>query len=109
MGILGDMLELGDDSGPGHTAVIWQLTGLPGIKVVLVGPLFREAAEKLREMYIPGSGAAGAFEADTLPSSRAAGDFQAVFFPTSEAAAEWLKTEKPEGYTILVKGSRGIQ
>ncbi|MEZ4997622.1 MAG: UDP-N-acetylmuramoyl-tripeptide--D-alanyl-D-alanine ligase [Bacteroidales bacterium] len=107
--ILGDMLELGDESGPGHTAVIRQLMGLPGIKVVLVGPLFREAAEKLREMYIPGSDSEGEFQAGRLPVSVAAGDFQAVFFPTSEAAAKWLKTEKPEGYTILVKGSRGIQ
>jgi UDP-N-acetylmuramyl pentapeptide synthase len=47
---------------------------------VLVGPQFREAA----------------------------GDFPAKLFATSEDAAEWLRSDKPEGYTILVKGSRGI-
>lgn len=109
MVILGDMLELGDESGPGHTAVIRQLTGLPGIKVVLVGPLFRDAAANLPDMQIPGYESESEFQAGRLPVSVAAGDFQAVFFPTSEAAAEWLKTEKLEGYTILVKGSRGIQ
>ena len=60
-------------------------------------------------MQIPVYDSEGEFQAGRLPGSVAAGDFQAVFFPTSEAAAEWLKTESPAGYTILVKGSRGIQ
>lgn len=80
MVILGDMLELGSESAHGHAAVIRQLRNIGDIRAVLVGPLFREAAA----------------------------DFPATLFGTSEAAAEWLKSERPEGYTILVKGSRGI-
>jgi len=80
MVILGDMLELGSESVPGHAAVVRQLKSLGGLTVVLVGPQFREAA----------------------------GDFPAKLFATSEDAAEWLRSDKPEGYTILVKGSRGI-
>ncbi len=80
MVILGDMLELGTETGPGHTAVIRQLRTLGEVSAVLVGPKFRDAA----------------------------GDFPARLFSTSEDAAEWLRAEKPEGYTILVKGSRGI-
>ena len=79
MVILGDMLELGSESVPGHTAVVRQLKELGNLTAILVGPQFRAAA----------------------------GDLHAELFATSEDAAEWLKTEKPEGYTILVKGSRG--
>jgi UDP-N-acetylmuramoyl-tripeptide--D-alanyl-D-alanine ligase len=80
MVILGDMLELGSESIPGHAAVIRQLRHIDGLTAVLVGPLFSEAAA----------------------------EFPALLFGTSEAAAEWLRSESPEGYTILVKGSRGI-
>jgi UDP-N-acetylmuramoyl-tripeptide--D-alanyl-D-alanine ligase len=80
MVILGDMLELGTETAPGHAAVVRQLKSLGELTAVLVGPKFRDAA----------------------------GDFPARLFATSEDAAEWLRAEKPEGYTILVKGSRGI-
>jgi UDP-N-acetylmuramoyl-tripeptide--D-alanyl-D-alanine ligase len=80
MVILGDMLELGSESVPGHAAVIRQLRQIDGLKAVLVGPLFREAAA----------------------------EYTALLFGSSEEAAEWLRSESPEGYTILVKGSRGI-
>ncbi|MRR24293.1 hypothetical protein EG830_15080, partial [bacterium] len=80
MVILGDMLELGNETVPGHAAVVRQLKGLGELTALLVGPNFREAA----------------------------GDFPAILFATSDDAAEWIRAEKPEGYTILVKGSRGI-
>jgi UDP-N-acetylmuramoyl-tripeptide--D-alanyl-D-alanine ligase len=80
MVILGDMLELGSESVAGHAAVIRQLKQIDGLKAILVGPLFREAAD----------------------------EFPAMLFGSSEEAAEWLRSESPEGYTILVKGSRGI-
>jgi UDP-N-acetylmuramoyl-tripeptide--D-alanyl-D-alanine ligase len=80
MVILGDMLELGSESQNGHSSVIRQLEAAEEIRAVLIGPRFREAA----------------------------GDFKARFFDTSDAAAEWLSSEKPEGYVILVKGSRGM-
>lgn len=80
MVILGDMLELGSESIAGHAAVISQLRQIEGIMTVLVGPLFREATA----------------------------DFPALLFGSSEEAAEWIRSESPEGYTILVKGSRGM-
>jgi UDP-N-acetylmuramyl pentapeptide synthase len=54
--------------------------GLGAAEVVLIGPLFREAA----------------------------GDLPARLFGSSEEAGVWLRAERPEGYTILVKGSRGM-
>jgi UDP-N-acetylmuramoyl-tripeptide--D-alanyl-D-alanine ligase len=80
MVILGDMLELGSESETGHAAVIRQLSGLGSVRVVLVGPLFRKAS----------------------------GDFTSLLFASSAEAAEWLESERPRGYTILVKGSRGM-
>ncbi len=80
MVILGDMLELGSESVAGHAAVVRQLMQIEGLLAVLVGPQFREAAA----------------------------EFPAQLFGSSEAAAEWLRSENPEGYTILVKGSRGM-
>ena len=80
MVILGDMLELGSESVAGHAAVVRQLRQIEGLLAVLVGPQFREAAA----------------------------EFPSQLFGSSEAAAEWLRSENPEGYTILVKGSRGM-
>ncbi|MRR19094.1 UDP-N-acetylmuramoyl-tripeptide--D-alanyl-D-alanine ligase, partial [bacterium] len=80
MVILGDMLELGSESDHGHAAVISRLRLLGADVVALVGPRFRQAA----------------------------GDFPALLFDSAEQAGEWLKADKPEGFTILVKGSRGM-
>lgn len=80
MVILGDMLELGSASATGHTSVVSQVRSLGAAEIALIGPRFREAA----------------------------GDLPARLFGTSEEAAEWLRTMRPEGYTVLVKGSRGI-
>jgi UDP-N-acetylmuramoyl-tripeptide--D-alanyl-D-alanine ligase len=80
MFILGDMLELGSESRAGHAAVISQLKGLPNAEIALVGPLFAEAA----------------------------GDISARLFRSADEMSEWLTSARPEGYTILVKGSRGM-
>jgi UDP-N-acetylmuramoyl-tripeptide--D-alanyl-D-alanine ligase len=80
MFILGDMLELGSESRAGHAAVISQLKGLPNAEIALVGPLFAEAA----------------------------GDISARLFKSADEISEWLTSARPEGYTILVKGSRGM-
>jgi UDP-N-acetylmuramoyl-tripeptide--D-alanyl-D-alanine ligase len=80
MVILGDMLELGIASAAGHASVVRQALSLGAAEVVLVGPLFREAAV----------------------------NSPARIFASAEEASEWLRSEKPEGYTILVKGSRGM-
>jgi UDP-N-acetylmuramoyl-tripeptide--D-alanyl-D-alanine ligase len=78
--ILGDMLELGSESQPGHAAVIDQLKNLGDVEIVLIGPRFREVA----------------------------GDIRARLFGSSDEIREWLSSNRPEGYTILVKGSRGM-
>jgi UDP-N-acetylmuramoyl-tripeptide--D-alanyl-D-alanine ligase len=80
MVILGDMLELGSECVPGHASIVSQVRSLGVDEVALIGPRFREAA----------------------------GDMPARLFGSSEEAAEWLRRSRPEGYTILVKGSRGM-
>ena len=80
MVILGDMLELGSESQPGHAAVIDQLKNLGDVEIILIGPRFREVA----------------------------GDIRARLFGSSDEIREWLSSNRPEGYTILVKGSRGM-
>lgn len=80
MVILGDMLELGSESIAGHASVVMQVRSLGAAEVAFIGPRFREAA----------------------------GDLPARLFGTSEEACEWLRSQRPEGYTILVKGSRGM-
>jgi UDP-N-acetylmuramoyl-tripeptide--D-alanyl-D-alanine ligase len=80
MMILGDMLELGSESQSGHAAVIDQLRNLVDVDVILIGPRFREVA----------------------------GDIRARLFGSSDELHGWLLSNPPEGYTILVKGSRGM-
>ena len=80
MVILGDMLELGSESQSGHAAIIEQLKNLGDTEIVLIGPRFREAA----------------------------GDIRARLFGSSDEMREWLSSNRPVGYTVLVKGSRGM-
>lgn len=86
MVILGDMLELGSDSESEHSAVVRQIEGVGDLKLVLVGPRFMAAAQGM----------------DVTRGKDAA------LFSTSDAVAGWLRQERPEGYTILIKGSRGM-
>ncbi len=78
--ILGDMLELGAESKSGHAAVIDQLKNIADVDVVLIGPRFHEVA----------------------------GNIRAQLFGSSDELRGWLLSNRPEGYTILVKGSRGM-
>jgi len=80
MVVLGDMLELGQESQQEHKTVLQQLQSMGLDNVLLVGPEFQEAA-------------GGRFTS----------------FADSTAAREWLREHTLQGYTILVKGSRGIQ
>lgn len=82
MVIIGDMLELGSESFAGHSSVLSQLRSLGTIEALIIGPRFREAA----------------------------GDhFRGRMFASTDEAVEWLSSSKPVGYTILVKGSRGMK
>jgi UDP-N-acetylmuramoyl-tripeptide--D-alanyl-D-alanine ligase len=83
LAVLGDMLELGDEAGPGLHREVGEYAAQRGVNVlVTVGP---RAAEM-----------AGAF----------GGEAHRV--PDAEAAAELLGVLLREGDTVLVKGSRGV-
>lgn len=83
--ILGDMLELGEDSEKEHTAVLKKALSISG-KVLLVGNEFTVAARKM-----------GYSQQDVK------------CFPTSTELKEYLAGEPLEGCTILVKGSNGTK
>ena len=76
--LLGDMRELGEDSGAEHRKIVERLKGADAI---LVGEVFTRAAA--------GTGIR--------------------CFETSAQLAAWLQENPLQGYTVLVKGSRGIQ
>ena len=80
MAIIGDMFELGDESPAEHAEVVRLLEESHFKNVLLVGPRFGSTA---------------------IPAHFTA-------FPSPSAAKAWLKEHPVKGYTILVKGSRGI-
>jgi UDP-N-acetylmuramoyl-tripeptide--D-alanyl-D-alanine ligase len=82
MVILGDMLELGSESHAGHASVLRQVRCLGAIEALFIGPRFREAADEA---------------------------FPGRLFASTDQAVEWLSSARPAGYTILVKGSRGMK
>jgi len=80
MVILGDMLELGDESHAEHLAVVNLVEDSGFDQVIFVGPDFKKTV-------------GGRF----------------TCFTASDEAREWLLKQEIKDYTILVKGSRGIQ
>jgi UDP-N-acetylmuramoyl-tripeptide--D-alanyl-D-alanine ligase len=81
MVILGDMLELGEDSEKEHSAIIDLLEKKNITNVILVGSLFMKTGNKIN----------------------------AKTFSTSTETLEYLKEISPKNFTILIKGSRGIK
>ena len=80
MVILGDMLELGDESLTEHLTIVNLVDKSAFDKIILVGPDFKKIAEE-----------------------------RFVCFTTSDEARDWLLKQQLKNYTILVKGSRGIK
>jgi len=80
MVILGDMLELGGESSDEHAVIVELLQNSGFAQSILVGQQFQRAAK---------------------------GRFQC--FADSEQAFDWLKEQEFSGYSILIKGSRGIK
>lgn len=80
MVILGDMLELGDESPAEHSAIVNLVEESGFEKMIFVGPDFKEVI-------------AGRF----------------ICFINSDEAKDWLHTQNIRDFTILVKGSRGIK
>lgn len=80
--MLGDMLELGEDSAAEHKAVIESALSRGFCKVFFVGKEFASVSD--------------------------ASD-NAMFFQTSDELADYLKANPVHGATILIKGSRGTR
>ncbi len=78
--IIGDMLELGEESLAEHRSIINKVARLGFDKVLLVGPDFTKVANN-----------------------------EYLCFSTSEDAYLWLESQCFSDYTILIKGSRGIK
>ncbi|TVQ91539.1 MAG: UDP-N-acetylmuramoyl-tripeptide--D-alanyl-D-alanine ligase [Bacteroidetes bacterium] len=80
--ILGDMLELGSSAAKEHQAIVNNLNEKPFELMILVGEEFyacKPASKNIRT------------------------------FKTNKEAASWLEKNPLHNYTILVKGSRGIE
>lgn len=78
--ILGDMLELGDRSEAEHIKVLQELKSFKADLVYLVGPVFSKDAD----------------------------GYGYKSFPDTASLREFISKKKLSGFTILVKGSRGI-
>ena len=82
--LLGDMLELGEESLAEHVTIIRSAAARGFAKVCFVGKEFLKASAEI--------------------------DFDgALFFETSEVLAQWLHDNPLVGATVLIKGSRGTR
>ena len=79
--ILGDMLELGNESASEHKRIVQLLSGMKLSQVLLVGPQF----------------------------SAFAGEYGFRAFQNTDSCIEWMKTHPVCGSLILLKGSRGMK
>ena len=87
--MLGDMLELGEDSLAEHEAVIRSVLSRGFSMTYFVGNEFISASEAMKQSGV---------SLDSL-----------MFFQTSDQLAEYLQQNPLSGATILVKGSRGTR
>ena len=85
--MLGDMLELGEESLAEHVAVIRSACSRGLDRVCFVGKEFKAASSEV--------------EGDILENAR--------FYETSAELADSLKEEQLAGATVLIKGSRGTR
>ena len=83
--LLGDMLELGEDSVAEHVTVIRKALASGLNKICLVGAEFGKALESVPEAS------------------------EAVWFADSQNLADWLAGQNIKGATVLIKGSRGTR
>lgn len=82
--MLGDMLELGEDSTGEHIGVLKKAVAAGADLICLVGDEFGKAIEEV-------------------------GDGGICHFRTSAELSGWLDAHKIAGYTVLIKGSRGTK
>lgn len=96
--MLGNMLELGEDSVPEHEKVIEKIRALHPHLACLVGEEFRKALEHTDGCTIPADPTATSMLSDAL-----------LWSPTSAALAQWLHDNPLADATVLIKGSRGTR
>ena len=101
MALLGDMLELGEESVAEHVKVVNKAVEAGLEEIALVGAEFGKAIQEIQGHDIGLS--------DEAPASVIIGGNMIWWFPDSEMLAEFLQEDAPENTTILVKGSRGIR
>lgn len=92
--LLGDMLELGEDSLQEHVSVVKKTQESDLDMVCLVGTEFGKALQEL------GLSISGDPDAGTKVLK---------WFPDSQTLAAWLDEQKITGATLLIKGSRGTR
>ena len=85
--LLGDMLELGDDSVAEHVAVVKKALASGLDTICLVGAEFGKALKENEELN----------------------DDRIYWFSDSQTLADWLAGQKTNGATVLIKGSRGTR
>lgn len=87
--LLGDMLELGEDSQAEHVTVIKKALSSGLDMICLVGTEFGQALDSLKDDRLSG---------------------EAVkWFADSQTLATWLEGQNINGATVLIKGSRGTR
>ena len=106
--LLGDMLELGEESMVEHVALIRSVASRGLAKVCFVGKEFMKASA---EAGLGDCCAAAYDSAADVADGVAASDIAegVLFFETSDALAQWLHDNPVSGATILIKGSRGTR
>ncbi len=101
MALLGDMLELGAESVAEHMKIVEKALESGLEELALVGEEFGKALWKLQANE-------DEFSVEA-PLQIFIGDSLVWWFADSAQLAEFLQEDAPEGYVILVKGSRGIR
>ena len=94
--MLGDMLELGTDSVKEHLEIV-RKAARSGLETYFVGEEFKNALD----LYRRETGDA-CFHDNRPP-------VHFMQFDNSDMLASWIKENPLEGYTVLIKGSRGTR
>ena len=97
--MLGDMLELGEDSLKEHSEIVRRVRSM-GVEAFFVGNEFGRALAASDVLC-------GNAEVNASPD--AAGECAIRHFSTSDDLAAWLAANPSEGRTIRIKGSRGMR
>jgi len=98
--MLGDMLELGEESLNEHVAVLQKALCGGYDYVCLVGAEFAKALDMIRN---------GGAEDDSLSTMARSAYDRAKGFDTSQELSDWLAEHPISGATVLIKGSRGTR